>query len=68
MAIIGNFYHVRVACVLQVEIARGKTAAVATAQGSVAVDDATGIAAENAVGVHPVGEFKLESGLVVHDQ
>jgi len=53
---------------LQVEIARGKTTAVATAQGSVAVDDATGIATENAVGVYPVGELKLESGLVVHDQ
>jgi len=53
---------------LQIEIARGKTAAVATAQGSIAVDDATGIATENAVGVHPVGEFKFEFGIVVYDQ
>jgi len=53
---------------LQVEIARGKTVAVATAQGSVAVDDTTGIATENAFGIYAVGEFKLESRLVVHYQ
>jgi hypothetical protein len=52
---------------LQIEIARGKTAAFATAQRSVAVNDATGIATKNAVGVHLVCEFKLESWLVVHD-